>query len=62
LAEPAVQPRSQHTRNTLLALPVYLDDPAQAALTALASAKGVDLSNMVNDLLRKDIELIAPGH
>jgi len=41
-----------------LHLPVYLDDPVQAQLTALASAKGVDLSVLVNDLLRKDIELI----
>ena len=45
-----------------LALPVYLDDQVHAALTALANAKGVDLSNLVNDLLRKDIELIALGH
>lgn len=39
-------------------LPVYLDDQIQTRLTALASAKGVDLSALVNDLLRKDIELI----
>ena len=39
-------------------LPVYLDDQVQTRLTALASAKGVDLSTLVNDLLRKDIELI----
>lgn len=47
---------------TRLALPVYLDEQVQAALSALASAKGVDLSHLVNDLLRKDIELIALGH
>jgi len=41
-----------------LHLPVYLDDPVQTRLTALANAKGVDLSALVNDLLRKDIELI----
>lgn len=41
-----------------LNLPVYLDDQVQARLTALAGAKGVDLSALVNDLLRKDIELI----
>jgi hypothetical protein len=41
-----------------LHVPVYLDDPAQAWLTALANAKGVDLTVLVNDLLRKDIELI----
>ena len=44
-----------------VALPVYLDDKVQAELTALANAKGVDLSNLVNDLLRKDIELMALG-
>jgi hypothetical protein len=41
-----------------LHLPVYLDDQVQNRLTALADAKGVDLSVLVNDLLRKDIELI----
>ena len=41
-----------------LHLPVYLDDQVQNRLAALADAKGVDLSALVNDLLRKDIELI----
>ena len=41
-----------------LNLPVYLDDQVQTRLTALANAKGVDLSALVNDLLKKDIELI----
>jgi hypothetical protein len=41
-----------------LNLPVYLDDQVQARLAALANAKGVDFSVLVNDLLRKDIELI----
>jgi len=36
----------------------FHDCPLQARLTALASAKGVDLSVLVNDLLRKDLELI----
>ena len=30
----------------------------QATLAALASAKGVDFSALINDLLKKDIELI----
>jgi hypothetical protein len=42
-------------------LPVYLDDRVQATLAALASAKGVELSALVNDLLKKDIELIEIG-
>jgi hypothetical protein len=33
----------------------------QATLAALASAKGVELSTLVNDLLKKDIELIETG-
>jgi hypothetical protein len=41
-----------------LNLPVYLDDEVQSRLIRLASAKGVDLSDLVNDLLRKDLELI----
>ena len=38
--------------------PVYLDKTVQSTLAAMAEAKGVDLSQLVNDLLRKDIELI----
>ena len=41
-----------------LNLPVYLDDQVQFRLAALANAKGVDFSTLVNDLLKKDIELI----
>ena len=41
-----------------LNLPVYLDQKVQATLAALASAKGVDFSVQINDLLKKDIELI----
>jgi hypothetical protein len=44
--------------NAKLSLPVYLDEQVRAQLAALAEAKGVDLSALVNDLLRKDIELI----
>ena len=41
-----------------LNVPVYLDQKVQATLAALASAKGVDFSALINDLLKKDIELI----
>lgn len=47
-----------HSKETELHLPVYLDADVQATLTALAKAKGVDISSLVNDLLKKDIELI----
>lgn len=38
--------------------PVYLDEEVQNYLGARADAKGVELSELVNRLLRKDIELI----
>ena len=44
-----------------LNLPVYLDDQVQTTLAALANVKGIDLSSLVNDLLKKDIELIEIG-
>ncbi len=47
-----------HHPGAELNLPVYLDDQVQTRLAALANAKGVDFSALVNDLLRKDIELI----
>jgi hypothetical protein len=43
---------------TKLNLPVYLDEAVQSYLAARADSKGVDLSALVNDLLKKDIELI----
>jgi hypothetical protein len=39
-------------------LPVYLDEKVQDYLTAKADARGVDLADLVNEMLRKDIELI----
>jgi hypothetical protein len=47
-----------HQAGAQLNLPVYLEQQVQATLAALASAKGVDFSALVNDLLQKDIELI----
>lgn len=47
-----------HQSGVKLNLPVYLDDQVQIRLAALANAKGIDFSVLVNDLLRKDIELI----
>lgn len=41
-----------------LNLPIYLDSQVQNTLVAIANAKGLDLSVLVNDLLKKDIELI----
>jgi len=46
------------TAGAQLNLPLYLDQKVQTTLAALASAKGMDFSALVNDLLKKDIELI----
>jgi hypothetical protein len=39
-------------------LPVYLDEQVQDYLSAKAEAKGIDLSDLVNDLLKREIEII----
>jgi hypothetical protein len=44
--------------NTTLNLPVYLDADVLDYLSAKAKLKGVAVNDMVNDLLRKDIDLI----
>jgi hypothetical protein len=43
-------------------LPIHLDAKVQDTLVAIANAKGIDLSVLVNDLLKKDIELIQMAH
>lgn len=39
-------------------LPIHLEEQVQNTLAAIANAKGIDLSAFVNDLLKKNIELI----
>jgi predicted HicB family RNase H-like nuclease len=39
-------------------LPVYLEAEVLNYFTAKAKAKGVELNTLVNDLLKKDIDLI----
>ena len=41
-----------------LNLPVYLDEAVQDYLAAKADAKGIELSDLVNDLLKREIEII----
>jgi predicted HicB family RNase H-like nuclease len=41
-----------------LIAPVHLDPEVLAFLAARADARGVSLSQLVNELLKKDIELI----
>lgn len=41
-----------------LNLPVYLDSDVRDYLIVKANSKGVEVNEIVNDLLRKDIEMI----
>ena len=41
-----------------LKLPVYLDADVQAYLAAIASKKGIPLSELANDLLKREIGII----
>ncbi len=44
--------------NLKLNLPVYLDAEVQAYLAAIASRKGVPVSDLANDLLKREIAII----
>ena len=41
--------------------PVYLDEEIQNYLTACANSQGIELSELVNRLLREDIKRIEAG-
>ncbi|MBU1187747.1 MAG: hypothetical protein KKC01_01835 [Gammaproteobacteria bacterium] len=44
--------------NATLNLPVYLDEDVRDYLAGKAKSKNVEINDIVNDLLRKDIALI----
>ena len=46
------------TPGARLDLPVYLEAEVQAYLAACAKARGIEVAQLVNELLKKDIELI----
>ena len=41
-----------------LNLPIYLDDEVLGYLSERAQSKGLDLNQLVNQILRKEIELV----
>jgi len=45
-------------KDATLELPVYLEAGVRDYLTERAKAKGVEVNELVNDLLKRDIELI----
>jgi hypothetical protein len=42
----------------VIRLPVYLDEPVQRYLSAAAERKGTSLTEIVNDLLRREIAIV----
>ncbi len=47
-----------YQQNLKLNLPVYLDAEVQAYLTHIATRKGVPVSDLANDLLKREIAII----
>ncbi len=47
-----------YRQDAILVPPVHLDPEVLALLSARAQARGVSLNDLVNALLRKDIEMI----
>ncbi len=47
-----------YSPDALFRLPIYLEEDVQSWLSAKAQSKGIELSDLVNDLLKKEIEII----
>lgn len=45
-------------KNARLNLPVYLDEEVQSYLQERARSKGVEVAQLVNEMLKQDIKLI----
>ena len=43
--------------NTRLHLPVYLNDSVSIPLSAIAERKGITLDDLVNDILKRELDL-----
>lgn len=48
-------------KNAHLQMPIYLDEDVQLPLMQIAEKKGIALSELINQLLRKDVELLEMG-
>ena len=47
-----------YNADAVFKLPVYLNEKVEAYLAAKAAIKGIELSDLVNDLLKKEIDII----
>jgi hypothetical protein len=50
-----------YRKDAVLAPPVHLDPKVLAFLSARAEGRGISLDELVNELLKKNIELIEAG-
>lgn len=44
--------------NARLSLPVYLEEDVQSYLQERAKSKGIEVAQLVNEMLRQDIKLV----
>ncbi len=49
-----------YRKDAVVELPIYLDPEVHAHLAALAKAKGIEIDQLVNELLKRDIGLNPP--
>jgi hypothetical protein len=47
-----------YREDAVLQVPIYLDPQVREYLTARAKAKGIDVNQLVNELLKRAIDLI----
>ncbi len=51
-----------HKPNARLNVPVYLDSDVRRFVERIAEKKSTDVSAVVNELLKSDMELVAAAH
>jgi hypothetical protein len=47
-----------YRKDVVLKIPVYLEPEVRRFLSERAKAKGIEVGDLVNDLLKRDIEMI----
>lgn len=47
-----------HRKDGVLELPIYLEPQVRDYLSAHAKTKGIEIDQLVNEMLKRDIELI----
>ena len=47
-----------YRKDAILKIPVYLEPEVRLFLSERAKAKGIEVGDLVNDLLKRDIEMI----